>query len=160
MPHSLPIHLRDATPSDLEAMHRLDQFCFVEPFRFDLPTMRRYASEPGAVVLLAQAGPADSADLLGFVLVHLLRRRTLHLAYVTTLDVHPDHRRQGIAAALMRVAEARALAANATVLRLHVSTTNLGAIRFYEQLGFLLHSCVPSFYGEGLDARIYSKDLG
>ncbi len=159
MPHAVPIFVRDATPSDLEAMHRLDQLCFTEPFRFDLPTMRRYANEPGAIVLLAHTDRTRVPDLLGFVLVNVLRRRTHHLAYVTTLDVHPDHCRQGIAATLMRAAEARALAANATVLRLHVSATNSDAIRFYEQLGLRLHSFVPSFYGAGLDARIYSKDL-
>ena len=153
------LHLRDALPADLEAMHRLDQLCFAEPFRFDLPTMRRYASEPNAIALLAHSATTSDPDLLGFVIVNLIRRRALHLAYVTTLDVHPFHRRLGIAATLMRAAEARAAAAQATVLRLHVSTANQDAIRFYEQLGFLPHAFLPGFYGEGFDAHIYSKVL-
>lgn len=154
-----PLHLRDATPFDLEAMHHLDQLCFAEPFRFDRPTMRRYVLEPGAIVLLAYARPHDSLNLLGFVLINLLDRRNLHLAYVTTLDVHPDHRRQGIAATLMREAEIRARMCNAAFLRLHVSTANQAAIRFYEQTGFTRHSFIPHFYGADLDARIYSKAL-
>ncbi len=152
--------LRDATSADLEAMHQLDQLCFAEPFRFDLSTMRHYASEPSAIVLLAYAGQSDAPELLGFVLVNLLRKRTLHFAYVTTLDVHPGYRRQGLAAALMREGEARAAAASASVLHLHVSTTNRDAIRFYEQTGFTPRAFLPNFYGEGLDARIYSKALG
>ncbi len=163
MPQPPSFHLRDAQPNDLEAMHRLDQLCFAEPFRFDRPTMRRFASEPGAIVLLASTGqpdgPNSGPDLLGFVLVHLLHRTSFPLAYVTTLDVHPDHRRQGIAAALMREAEVRIAAANANALRLHVFTANLGAIRFYERLGFHRVSHLPDFYGEGLNAYVYSKPL-
>ncbi len=153
------LSLRDAVPSDLAAMHQLDQLCFAEPFRFDRPIMRRYASEPGAIVLLAHAGPVDGPELLGFVLINLLRQRTLPLAYVTTLDVHPYHRRQGIAAALMRKAEARAAASGATILRLHVSIANLAAIRFYERLGFSRDSHLPDFYGDGLDSYVYNKLL-
>ena len=171
MPQPSSFHLRYAQPNDLEAMHRLDQLCFAEPFRFDRPTMRRFASEPGAIVLLASTGQPDGPshgpdlgsdlgpDLLGFVLVHLPHRAGLPLAYVTTLDVHPYHRRQGIAAALMREAEARIAAANASALRLHVFTANLEAIRFYEQLGFHRVSHLPDFYGDGLDAYVYSKPL-
>ena len=140
-------------------MHQLDQLCFAEPFRFDRSTMRRYASEPGALVLLAYASLTSGSELLGLVLVNLQHRRTHLLAYVTTLDVHPDHRRQGIAGALMRDAEIRAAAVNATVLRLHVFTANLGAIRFYEQLGFVRYSHVLNLYGNGLDSYVYSKSL-
>ena len=156
---SSPLYLRDAIPFDLEAMHRLDQLCFAEPFRFDQLTMRRYASEAGAIVLLAYARPTGDSELLGLVLVNLVHRRTISLAYVTTLDVHPDHRRQGIAATLMREAEIRAAATNAFVLRLHVSVVNLEAVRFYEQLGFTRHSHLPNFYGNGLDSYVYSKPL-
>ncbi len=157
---SSPFFLRDASPFDLEAMHRLDQLCFAEPFRFDLATMRHYALEPGAIVLLAFASQGHPPELLGFVLLNLLRRRSLDLAYVTTLDVHPDHRRQGLAELLMSAGETRAAATSAGVLRLHVSTTNREAIRFYERIGFSPRVFVPDFYGEGLDARIYSKVLG
>ncbi len=140
-------------------MHQLDQLCFAEPFRFDRPTMRRYAFEPGAIVLLAYAGRTSGSELLGLLLVNLNDQRTLPLAYVTTLDVHPDHRRRGIAAALVREVEARASATNAALLRLHVSATNVEAIRFYERLGFHRDSHLADFYGNGLDSYVYSKQL-
>ena len=140
-------------------MHQLDQLCFAEPFRFDRPTMRRYAFAPGAIVLLAYAGRTSGSELVGLVLVNLVNQRTLPLAYVTTLDVHPDHRRRGIAAALVREVEARASATNAAFLRLHVSAANLEAIRFYEQLGFHRDSHLANFYGNGLDSYVYSKQL-
>jgi ribosomal-protein-alanine N-acetyltransferase len=45
-------------------------------------------------------------------------------------------------------------------MQLHVFTGNVGAIRFYERLGYQRISLKRGFYGEaGLDAFVYGKDL-
>ncbi len=136
-------------------MHALDLLCFDKPFRFDMRSMRKYATHPEAIVLIAESG----AEMLGFIVVNPTRRRALHAAYVTTLDVHPDARRQGIARLLVAEAERRAAASSATSMQLHVHTGNAAAIAFYEAAGYeqLMHT--EDFYNTGLHAFAYLKSL-
>jgi ribosomal-protein-alanine N-acetyltransferase len=133
-------------------MYRLDLLCFTAPYRFDLRTMRRFASAPNSIVIVAEEKPT----LAGFVILNPTHR---HAAYVTTLDVHPAHRRHGLARRLMESAEAAALTAALTTLRLHVSTENTAAIAFYEAIGFTRHSLMENFYAPSLHAWLYSKLL-
>lgn len=55
---------------------------------------------------------------------------------VANVAVHPDHRRKGIARALMQAALELARAQNGTEVMLQVDDDNLGAIALYRQLGF------------------------
>ncbi len=153
-----PVHqisLRDATPADIDGLYALDLLCFDAPFRFDLRSMRRYAASPGAIVIVAEI--AD--EIAGFIIVNPARRRSLHSAYITTLDVHPGHRRHGIARQLLAEAERRAAQTGATYMQLHVHTGNLPAIRFYESAGYQQAMLTPDFYAAGLDAFVYRKPL-
>ena len=144
--------LRAGLAADIPAMYALDLLCFEPPFRFDLRTMRRYASAPGAIVCIAEQGTA----LAGFVIVNVVRGA---MAYVTTLDVHPGLRRDGLGRTLMAAVEAAAVQANLREMRLHVSLENEAAIRFYQSIGFERHSPARDFYGEDRHGWIYRKAL-
>ena len=152
--------LRRYRREDLEAIFRMDEVCFPEPFRFDLASMRRFAEAPGSLVLLAER---EGGTLAGFVIVHVERRVASRRGYVVTLDVAPAERRAGVAGALMTEAEGLAQRAGAEVMELHVHTGNEGAIRFYEARGYERVRLIESFYGaEGggaLDAFLYRKAL-
>lgn len=149
--------LREYRPADLETMHRLDQVCFEPQFRFDRDTMREFAERPSALALLAEQGVSE---LAGFVIVHIEQEAGRRYGYVVTLDVAPSERRHGLATLLMKEAERRAAAAGASLMGLHVFTGNIGAIRFYERIGYELVGAQPRFYGHaGLDALLYRKML-
>jgi ribosomal-protein-alanine N-acetyltransferase len=142
------IALRSGTAADVAAMYWLDNLCFAEPFRFDLRAMRNFATQRDAIVVVAEA----SDLLLGIVIVEVSRRTALTSAYVVTLDVHPEHRRAGLARAPMAEAQRRALALGVNHIRLHVSSENAAAISFYERIGFERIATVSDFYAAGLDA--------
>jgi [ribosomal protein S18]-alanine N-acetyltransferase len=147
------ILLREYRSMDTEAMFRLDEICFEAEFRFERESMRMFAEERGAIVLIAET---TDVGLAGFVIVHLRGTR----GYVVTLDVALEWRRMGLAGMLMREAEWRVAAAGARWMELHVFTGNEGAIRFYERLGYERIGVRRRFYGTaGLDAFVYRREL-
>jgi ribosomal protein S18 acetylase RimI-like enzyme len=147
--------LREGRESDVRAMYMLDLLCFEEPFRFNLTAMRRFVLQHGAIAQVAEA----EGKLAGFVVIHLVRRRGQRIAYVVTLDVAMEFRRQGLALALMHAAEEQAAAAGAIETMLHVHAENSGAISFYERAGYQQGERIAGFYGDGRDAWLYAKPL-
>ncbi len=152
------ITLRPYRPEDLEAIFRMDQTCFEEPFRFDRRSMRRFAEAHNALALIAET---NTEDIAGFVIIHLERDAETTTGYVVTLDVSPQQRRSGIATMLMTQAEHRARHAGAAAMTLHVYTGNEAALSFYEERGYKKLGAQRRFYGSkdgvDLDAFTYSK---
>ena len=136
-------------------MYELDLLCFADPFCFDLRSMRHFAMQKDAIVVVAE----DSGALGGFVILNLEPMLGAKIAYVTTLDVHPQLRRHGLAMKLMDEAERVAEGAGAGLAALHVYTGNEPAIAFYERRGYARGSLDPEFYGPGVDAWTYTKPL-
>ena len=151
------IVLRDYRTTDLDAMFRVDQDCFSADFRFNFESIRTFAEEQGAVVLVAEN---DGAEIVGFVIVHVEHVAEGWRGYVVTLDVAVEYRGRGVARMLMEQAEARVAAVEAQSMELHVFTGNEGAIRFYERVGYERIAVRRRFYGKaGLDAFVYRKEL-
>ncbi len=151
----MPFILRPAQPADILSMYQLDLLCFELPFRFDLESMHYFATRPKSICLIAES----EATLAGFIVVNLTHRRKTTSGYITTLDVHPTLRRQGLAHQLMDAAEASSIQAGVTYLRLHVSAENSSAIHFYESIGFTRQLLAENFYADGLHAWLYIKPL-
>jgi ribosomal-protein-alanine N-acetyltransferase len=136
-------------------MHALDMACFERPFRFTRGAMRRFAEAAKALVVMAE----EDDTLAGFVVMHLERTGDERVGYIVTLDVAAEHRRKGIARALMREAERQAVAAGCSMMALHVFVGNAAAMRFYERVGFNRSHRSRGFYGGGLDAFVYHRAL-
>ena len=149
--------LRGYVPADLDALVALDDLCFEPPFRFPRASMRRFAEAKNAQVTLAES-PAGT--LAGFCILHIEAAVRNPAGYIVTLDVAPEHRRQGVAGELMERAESQAQAAGCVAVALHVFPGNAAAIRFYERRGYLFSHSAASFYARGVDALVYHKPLG
>lgn len=145
------IALRGYRADDWQAMHALDVACFDPPFRFSRHAMRGFAEADGAIPVLAEA----AGELAGFCIVQMEERT----GYVVTLDVAGAWRRHGLARRLMEESETKVRAAGGTVMALHVFPGNMGAVRFYEAIGYERLGTVEGFYGPGLDALAYGKWL-
>lgn len=143
------VTLRVYRQGDWKAMHALDVVCFERQFQFSRGAMRGFAEAKGAVTVLAEAG----GQLVGFCVAEMERQA----GYVVTLDVAPAWRRKGLAKRLMEEAQARVSAAGGVVMTLHVFRGNVGAMQFYEAIGFERVGMVEGFYGRGLHALVYQK---
>ncbi len=119
--------------------------------------MRRYAEAAKAISLVAEG--QISAEILGFVIVHLEHATRDTAAYVVTLDVRPCYGRSGLGTKLLTSAELLAATAGAALMSLNVYTGNLGAINFYEANGYSQSEQIRNFYKTGQNAFLYVKDL-
>jgi ribosomal-protein-alanine N-acetyltransferase len=145
------ITLREYRTGDWQAMYALDLVCFEPPFRFSRRAMRGFAEAQGAISVLAEA----AGNLAGFCIVQMEEQ----VGYVVTLDVAAAWRRRGLARRLIAEAETKMRAAGGTAMAIHVFPGNVGAVRFYEAIGYGRLGTVEGFYGRNLDALAYGKWL-
>lgn len=86
-----------------------------------------------------------------------------HRAEITKLMTRLKHRGRGVAAALMRAAEAMAIARGRTLLVLDTAAEG-GAAGLYEKLGFVLAGTIPDYalkpHGGLTATMIYWKRIG
>ncbi|HET6268178.1 MAG TPA: ribosomal protein S18-alanine N-acetyltransferase [Acidobacteriota bacterium] len=78
--------------------------------------------------------------------------------HINNLAVDPDHRRQGYAMILMRLALDFGKTCGCRMATLEVRTTNAPALQLYQQLGFQILGIIPGYYEDtGEDAFILYK---
>lgn len=86
-----------------------------------------------------------------------------HRAEISKLMTRVSHRGRGIAAALMRAAEAQAAAKSRTLLVLDTAAED-GASGFYEKLGYTLSGIIPDYalkpHGGLTATMVYWKRIG
>lgn len=146
---------RNYSSNDLEAMVALDASCFTLPFQFSHESMRRFAEADNAWVLLAE----DGEGLAGFCIVHREQSVGPPIGYVVTIDVAERWRSQGIGGRMLSDAEAWVRSWKCVGMMLHVFVKNERALQFYDRMRYRRVGLQKSFYGPGLDAAMYWKDL-
>jgi ribosomal-protein-alanine N-acetyltransferase len=116
--------LRPLAADDLAAMTALDARCFDPGWNYPAEVMADSLLTPGAHALGFFHGPA----LVGFVL--WVRGE------IVTLDVAPEHRRQGLGRRLMQAALRAIRQSGRRRAALDVDRDNAAAIALYRTLGF------------------------
>ncbi len=147
--------LRDFRPEDLEAVIYINRTCLPENYshHFFMSIHRSYPD----LFLVAEA----DGRIVGYIMCRIERsfwgRRKGH---VISIAVLPEHRRRGIATALMKEALSRmAERYGATECYLEVRVSNKPAISLYEKLGFRKADTIPHYYLDGEDAYLMKKSL-
>jgi ribosomal protein S18 acetylase RimI-like enzyme len=90
-------------------------------------------------------------------------RKTCHLGHVTSVFVHPHHRRRGLARTIMERLISQAREGGLRSVRLEVVATNTSAVALYAQLGFIQYGREPAAYRLGdreWDLLLMNRDLG
>jgi len=94
----------------------------------------------------------DGDLMVGFIAGD--ERGSKNLAWIATLGVLPDYRRQGIGAALLRFCEQ---ALTVPLIRLSVRAKNAAALALYQDMGYQRTGLWPGYYQGGMDAVILEK---
>jgi ribosomal-protein-alanine N-acetyltransferase len=173
----MPYKIEPASWRDLGALRHLEQVCFPQDAwpLWDLvgvltiPNVVRFKAvvdDPG------RDGDRDPGLMVGFIAGEM--RRSDDAAWIATVGVLPEYRRQGIGHSLIHVAEkelfraARDLSKNEhgqhmvligpkVAIRLSVRISNQEAIQLYERIGYQRINIWPGYYEGGEDALIMEK---
>jgi ribosomal-protein-alanine N-acetyltransferase len=134
---------------DFGPVRHLEQICFPEdawPFWDILGVL----TLPQIVRLKAVV----REELVGFIALDVKPRKDE--AWIMTIGVLPDYRRQKVASALIERAET---SSGVMAIRLHVRLSNLSARQLYKGLGYSEYDQWARYYPDGEDAVLMEKSL-
>jgi ribosomal-protein-alanine acetyltransferase len=151
-PGRFGLALREARPTDIDALARLEAECFSSD-RLSRRSLASLARSPSASLLVASR--AD--DPIGYAA--LLLRRGAHSARLYSIAIHPQGAGQGIGSQLLRAAEHEARRRGATRMHLEVRADNSAAVRFYVKSGYRATGRRPGYYEDGETALLFAREL-
>jgi len=142
-------------PEDFAALYAIEEACFQPPFRFGRRYMRQIVDNPDSATWIAE----QDSRMAGFAIVEWIQDKGAAVAYIQTIEVAADERRQGVGDELLRRVEASARAAGARTIWLHVDVENSKAIRLYERSGYASQGRAEHYYARNRAAVVYTKKL-
>lgn len=146
------ISLVELTSEDLEAIQQIEQHSYPTPW-----SRRMFEGELGKKTSIC-VGAFDRgvpAELLGYLIVS----RYVDAWHIMNVAVDQRHRRRGIARCLLTELFARTADAALRGYTLEVRVSNAGAIRLYEELGFVARGRRRGYYTDDReDAVIMWRD--
>lgn len=142
----MAIHIRDATERDLPRIMEIERLAFPAPWT--LASFQRELTLPFSRIMVGI--PADSSSIAGFLCRWLIADE----CHILNIAVHPDSRRLGIGAVLIRETINEAKSTGAGVVTLEVRRSNLPARQLYRKFEFEERRLRRHYYGPGEDAII------
>jgi ribosomal-protein-alanine N-acetyltransferase len=149
----MPARIREATRADLLAVFRIERTSFAQPWPYG--AFEHFLGKPG--FLVADSGGANG--VVGYVICDLVSSGSREIGHVKDIAVHPDHRDQGLGAALLGRGLSALSVRGVGSIKLEVRAGNDGAISLYRAFGFGHHRTVGQYYQDGEDALIMVTDV-
>jgi ribosomal-protein-alanine N-acetyltransferase len=101
-----------------------------------------------------------AAEIDGRIIGSIFGRIQRYRLNIGSCAIHPDHRRGGVAAALLAELEKRAKAFSIHQIDLEVRPSNQDGQAFWQSMGFEQFKVLSGFYLDGEDALLMNKKLG
>ncbi|MCP3167181.1 ribosomal protein S18-alanine N-acetyltransferase [Myxococcus qinghaiensis] len=152
-PHGFLI--RQMTVEDLAAVMALEQAAFKNPWSQEL-LKRELQHEWSTILLVEEAQESGPPLLLGLAIFWIVHDE-VHVLNVATA---PQHRRRGVARAVMEEVLERGRGRRCSLATLEVRKSNEAAIQLYRDFGFRPVGIRPNYYAdEGEDAVVMVLDF-
>ncbi|MBZ4416345.1 ribosomal protein S18-alanine N-acetyltransferase [Myxococcus sp. RHSTA-1-4] len=147
--------IRQMTVEDMPAVMALEKQSFKNPWSPEL-LQRELQHEWSTILLVEEERGAGAPVLLGLAIFWIVHDE-VHVLNVATA---PEHRRRGVARAVMDEVLARGKARHCTLATLEVRRSNEAALQLYRSLGFRPVGVRPNYYvDEGEDAIVMVLDF-
>ena len=144
---SLPeLELRRFQSGDLEAVSRIEEACFDDPYPQYFFSQLAEANPETFIVALLEG------EIVGYAIVD----RWADHDHLISIAVQPEHRRKGVAQQLLTRLETE-LVSKQRPVRLEVRRNNKPAIQFYTKNGYRYVGLEERYYRDGEDALIMEK---
>jgi ribosomal-protein-alanine N-acetyltransferase len=140
---------------DFAQLYAIEELCFQPPYRFSSTYLQQLVQSEASATWIAEPGGV----IAGFAVVEWVLGTGAAEAYIQTIEVAPDHRRQGIGNELLRRLEYSAQSTGAHSIWLHVDAENEPAIKLYEAHGYRRERREEHYYARSRAAFIYRKQL-
>ena len=141
--------IRSASSDDLSSILVVERRCYDRPWSRDQFRAELEASHARLDICLC------GGQLAGYHCWWLLCGE-LHVLNLATV---PDHRRRGVAAALLAAAFDQAQKSGLERALLEVRAGNAGAIALYRRFGFRVTGCRAHYYPDGEDALLMEWEI-
>jgi ribosomal-protein-alanine N-acetyltransferase len=150
-----PFVIRQMTHEDMPAVIALEKASFKNPWSPEL--LRRELDHDWSTILLVEEPlPDGQKRLLGLAIFWIVQDE-VHVLNVATA---PEHRRRGVARAVMEELLARGKHRRCTLATLEVRRSNEAAIALYRSFGFRSVGVRPNYYvDEKEDALVMVLDF-
>ena len=132
----MEIRITDAREELLPQIQQIEQQSFSVPWT---DAMLRMQLQPDSHVFLTAEADGAVVGYVGMLYV-------LDEGYISNVAVRPDHRRRGVAEALLAALEARGRALMLSFLTLEVREGNAAAIALYEKRGYRIAGRRKNYY--------------
>jgi len=146
---AVTFQLRAYLPADFDQLYEIDQICYEPEIAYSRRELRNYMRFPGATCTVAEI----DGKIAGFCLAAWQDE----IGYIVTMDVLPNHRRIGMASALLRDVEQKFLIAGVQAIWLETAMENEPAIAFWQKHGFGKVRVRKRYYPGGRDAYSMTK---
>jgi ribosomal-protein-alanine N-acetyltransferase len=144
------IELRRLGVEDLDAIERIERVSYPTPWSRSM-----FATELAKPSSISLGAYEESGGLVGYLIIS----RYVDAWHVMNLAVAPEHRRHGIATALLERLFELTRDDTRRGHTLEVRVSNVGAIRLYERLGFTRRGLRRGYYTDNReDALIMWRD--
>ncbi len=143
------IVIRNFEPRDLSRVYEIERESFKDPYHV-LFLMNLYDLYPEGFFV---------AEKNGVVMGYVISRQEGSSGHVLAIAVDPRARGTGIGTALMQRVMDLFLSLGLTDVWLEVRLSNLNAIKFYKDLGFVESRIMVGYYSDGESAVVLEKKL-
>lgn len=146
------ISIRVATRWDIRHVLKVDRLAFTQQWSYE--TFERFLKD----VFLVCEEKKIFRQIRGFVVGR--RSEEAENAMILKVAVHPRHRKKGIGRRLVQAVLDELAKMHVRAVDLHAHSSNTGAIRLYERLGFTIVKMEKPPYGEGQEFYLMRLQLG
>lgn len=143
------IDFRPATTEDLDAMGRIEQACFADPWTDDMLSSELQMPDSHYVMMEEQ----------GAVVGYYAYMHVLDEVHILNVAILPDYQGRGLGRLMMEHLLAH-IPADTVGVTLEVRVSNTRARRLYESVGFHCVGVRKGYYMDKEDAAIYWRTEG